>query len=56
MLSAGIDLAPAGLALAGIPERTALLRDPSGTWSTQGAGEIRVFKDGQPADIGVLNA
>ena len=51
-----IDLAPAGLALAGIPERTALLRDPSGYWATQGAGEIRVFKDGKPADISILNS
>lgn len=51
-----IDLAPSGLALAGIPERTALLRDPSGTWSAVGVGEIRLFKDGHPADLASLNS
>ena len=50
-----IELAPAGLALAGIPERTALIRTRSG-WAPSGVGIVRIFKDGQPCDLSVLNA
>ncbi|MPY93014.1 MAG: hypothetical protein GEV08_08100 [Acidimicrobiia bacterium] len=49
-----IELAPAGLALAGIPERTALIREPDGHWRTSGAGDVQVFVDGHPADITAL--
>ena len=33
-----VELAPPGLALAGVPSRTALLRDPEGAWRVEGAG------------------
>jgi cyanophycinase len=49
-----IQLAPAGLLLAGIPERTALIRDLDGVWRAEGAGEIKLFRDHQPQDLAVL--
>ena len=50
-----IELAPAGLALAGIPERTALIRTEAG-WAASGAGTVRIFKNGKSVDLSVLNA
>lgn len=50
-----IQLAPAGLLLAGIPERTALIREPDGTWRATGAGEVRLFRNKQPVDIAALS-
>lgn len=50
-----IELAPAGLALAGIPERTALIRGRDGTWRVSGAGEVQLYKDRKPAGLEVLN-
>jgi cyanophycinase len=47
-------LSPKGLAIAGIDEATALLRDPSGSWRSEGVGSVRVFRDGKPADLGAL--
>lgn len=47
-------LSPADLVIVGIDERTALIRDPDGTWSAGGAGEVAVFKGGAPADLSVL--
>jgi cyanophycinase len=49
-----IELAPAGLALAGIPDRTALIRGADGVWRVSGAGEVRLFKDRRTAGIEVL--
>ena len=49
-----IELAPAGLPVVGIDTQTALIRDPSGTWRTEGAGRVVVFVDGNEADLGVL--
>ena len=49
-----LDLAPAGLPIVGIDERTALIRDPDGTWRAEGAGEVVVFQDGKPADLDAL--
>jgi cyanophycinase len=51
-----IELAPSGLALAGIPDRTALIRERDGSWRVGGAGEVRLFKDHQPAGLEVLEA
>ena len=45
-----IALAPAGLPVVGIPERSALLRDGTGKWSYEGARPPVVFVDGAPAD------
>lgn len=47
-------MSPAGLVLAGIDERTALIREPDGTWRTEGVGRVAIFVDGAPADLSVL--
>jgi cyanophycinase len=49
-------MSPATLVLAGIDERTALIRDPDGSWRTEGAGEVVVFVGGEPADLSALPA
>jgi cyanophycinase len=49
-----LELAPAGLPVVGIDERTALIRDPDGAWRIDGAGEVVVFKDRQPASLADL--
>lgn len=49
-----LRLSPAGVVVAGVDERTALIRDPDGSWRTSGAGEVAVFLDGKPADLSVL--
>lgn len=51
-----LRLSPDGVVVAGIDERTALIRAADGTWSTAGAGSVAVFVDGKPvelADLGV---
>ncbi len=49
-----LELAPAGLCLVGIPGRTALLLDPETGWRVEGAGEVQVFVDGEPATLAEL--
>lgn len=49
-----LKIAPKGMPIAGIDERTALLRDPDGTWRTAGAGAVTVYVDGQDAGLGAL--
>ena len=49
-----VALAAPGLAVVGIPERTALLRDPDGSWRTAGEGEVQVFVSGKPAGFDAL--
>jgi cyanophycinase len=49
-----LELAPAGVPVVGIPERTALIREPDGAWRSAGEGEVTVFLDGQRASIDVL--
>jgi cyanophycinase len=46
-------LAPAGTPVVGVPERTALLREPDGTWRVAGAQPVAVFLDGAAADAGL---
>lgn len=52
-LHRSVHLAPAGTPVAGIPERTALIRDPGGRWSSAGAGEVVIYLDGALADSGL---
>jgi cyanophycinase len=49
-----LHIAPAGLPIAGVDERTALIRSPEGEWRTSGAGAVAVFVDGEPADLSAL--
>ena len=49
-----IVLAAPGLAVVGLPERTALIRDPDGAWRTAGAGAVQVFVSGEPAGLDAL--
>jgi cyanophycinase len=49
-----LQLTPAGVALAEVDERTALIRDPDGTWRATGVGTVSVWLDGKevtPADL-----
>ena len=39
-LHRSVLLAPAGTPVAGIPERTALIRDPEGGWRSDGVGRV----------------
>jgi cyanophycinase len=52
-LHRSVTLAPEGLPVVGLPERTALLRDPAGRWSSSGVGRPSVFVDGRAAVDGV---
>jgi cyanophycinase len=49
-----LDLAPAGLPIVGIDERTALIRDRHGGWTSSGAGDVTVFLDGKEAGLDAL--
>jgi cyanophycinase len=49
-----IALAAPGLPVVGVPERTALIRDPDGSWRQAGEGQIEVFVSGQPAGFDAL--
>lgn len=49
-----VELAPVGIPVAGIDERTALIRSPDGTWRATGAGSVAVMLDGKPAELSVL--
>jgi cyanophycinase len=46
-------LAPRDTPVVGIPERTALIRDPDGSWRSAGTGTVAVFLDGAPAPAGL---
>ena len=49
-----IVLAPPGLPVVAIDERTALVRDPSGGWRTAGAGRVTVWVDGEEQGLEAL--
>ncbi len=49
-----IQLAPKGLPIAGVDDRTALIRDPDGTWRAEGAGEVAIWVDGQSQPLTAL--
>jgi cyanophycinase len=49
-----LKIAPHRLPLAGIDERSALLRGTDGIWQTAGAGQVSIHVDGEPADLSVL--
>ena len=47
-LHRSVLLAPHGTPVAGIPERTALIRDPSGGWRSEGVGQVAVYLERRP--------
>jgi cyanophycinase len=47
-------LARPDLVVAGIDERSALIRDPDGTWTVRGAGGAALFRAGRPVSIDEL--
>jgi cyanophycinase len=49
-----LQLAPKGLLVVGVDERTAVLRDPSGDWRAEGAGGVTVWRDGEELDLSSL--
>jgi cyanophycinase len=49
-----VQLATGHLRIAAVDERTALIRDPDGTWRREGAGEVTVYVDAKPAGLQVL--
>jgi cyanophycinase len=52
-LHRSVALAPDGLPVVGLPERTALIREPDGSWRAAGAGTVTVFVNGAPAAAGL---
>jgi cyanophycinase len=52
-LHRSVQLAPFGTPVAGIPERTALIRDPGGAWRSAGVGRVTVYLDGARAEAGL---
>lgn len=52
-LHRSVTLAPPGLPVAGIQERTALLREPDGSWRTAGEGSVTVYVDGARSKAGL---
>jgi cyanophycinase len=53
-----LELAPAGVAVLGIPEQTAVLREPDGKWRAVGAqpGEVTVQLDGETRGLEAIRA
>ena len=49
-----IALAPRGLPLVAVDERTAVIRATDGTWSVHGAGSAVVFVDGRESGLDAL--
>ncbi len=49
-----ISLAPPGLPLVAIDEKTAVILRPDGSWSVEGAGKVVVFVDGEEAGLEAL--
>ena len=52
-LHRSVLLAPKDTPLVGIPERTALIRDPDGSWRSNGAGRVTVYRGGTECPDGL---
>ena len=51
-----VQLAPRDLQLVGVPEATAVLRDPDGSWRAEGVGEVVVYVGGEASSLSSLSA
>lgn len=49
-----VQLATGHLRIAAIDERTALIREPDGSWQADGAGSVTVYVDGRPSGLEAL--
>lgn len=49
-----VQLATGHLRIAAVDERTALIRDPDGSWRSEGAGEVTVYVDGKASGLEAL--
>jgi cyanophycinase len=49
-----LDLLNEGVALAAIPDETALIRASDGSWREAGAGPVTVWRDGGPVGLDAL--
>ncbi len=49
-----VQLATGELRIAALDERTALIREPEGTWRVAGAGGVAVYVDGAERDLSAL--
>lgn len=51
-----VQLAAAGITLAEVPERTALIRGADGSWRSEGNGTVQVYVDGRAATLADIRA
>ena len=51
-----VELAPAGIDLVAVPEQTAIIRTPDGTWRQEGVGTVAVYRDGRAATLADLSS
>ena len=49
-----VSLASGGIVVAGVDERTALIREGNGVWRTEGAGSVKLFASGSEISISEL--
>lgn len=49
-----IDICPGGVQVAGVPLRTALVREGPGAWRAEGVGQVDVWVDRRPATLADL--
>lgn len=49
-----LALAKGGVAVAAVPDATALVRHPDGSWRVEGTGRVRVFVEGAERDLDAL--
>ena len=48
-------MAPASLVVAGVDDRTALIRSPDSEWSVAGAGNVTLFRDHKLVGLDALS-
>jgi cyanophycinase len=49
-----VDIAPDGVVVAGVPARTAIIRDAGGQWRADGVGQVDVWAEHRPATLDAL--